>query len=259
MKFLDLNPTNYTKDERWLLNEKYRGIPTDAFERDRARLLSGEPLAYIIGWISFLGTQVDLSSRPLIPRPETEYWTERALQIIHQSQREKENIRVLDIFAGSGAIGAAILHNAPMVHVDFGEIEERHLSTIKKNALRATEGDTNRFRIFKSDVWENIDGVYDIVLANPPYIPHMSPQVEASVSDYEPHEALYGGKDGLDYIEALISGAKEHLTPHGSLWCEHEHTQGDAVRALFESEGYEAATYNDHYGVPRYSIGTQKV
>src|SRR5690606_3792595 len=75
----------YTREERQLLDEKYAGKPSDAFEADRVRLASGEPLAYVIGWQPFLGLQIHLDSRPLIPRPETEDWSEKVCAMLSEA------------------------------------------------------------------------------------------------------------------------------------------------------------------------------
>ncbi len=94
-----------TQDEVWLLREKYQGVKTDAFFEDCARLKNGEPLAYIIGSIPFLNTTIFLDAHPLIPRPETEFWVEKA--IAHMNVRAP--LRILDLCAGSGCIGVAVL------------------------------------------------------------------------------------------------------------------------------------------------------
>lgn len=255
---MNSSANNTNREERWLLDEKYGGTPSDAYARDCERLRGGEPLAYIIGWTPFLGVRIDLSSRPLIPRAETEFWTQRAIEKI-RTKAERGAVRVLDIFAGSGAIGAAVLHHVSQAIVDFGEYEQAHLKTIEKSALSGAGGNTNRFRVIQSDVWSCLDGIYDFVLANPPYIPNNSPRVSDAVLLHEPHEALFAGNDGLFYIQKLAETARNHLTADGELWCEHEDTQGSAVKNILEARGFVAETMPDQYGVMRYTIGTRRI
>ncbi|MDE2173160.1 MAG: RsmD family RNA methyltransferase [Patescibacteria group bacterium] len=143
-----------TKDEERLLKEKYAGKKTSEFEADRHRLTQhpvgcpdagGEPVAYVIGWQPFLGLKIHLDSRPLIPRPETEWWTEEMLRAVSErsgrAQRESPgtfakgagHFRFLDLCAGSGAVGCAALARLPEARVYFGELDPAHDATIRKN------------------------------------------------------------------------------------------------------------------------------
>ncbi|MDO8520716.1 MAG: HemK/PrmC family methyltransferase [bacterium] len=147
------------KERTWLLNEKYSGVETPAFRTDLKRLERGEPLAYIIGWVDFLGCRIDLSARPLIPRPETEFWVEQAMAEVTSGQwlvaSRKNSLKILDLFAGSGCIGIALLKHLPNAMVDFGEKDPRLCKQIEKNiALNAI--DPKRTRVIQTDVFSNI-------------------------------------------------------------------------------------------------------
>ena len=156
-----------TQDEAWLLKEKYHDEKSEAFLNDCNRLKNGEPLAYVIGSIPFLSTTIFLDSHPLIPRTETEFWVEK---IIAEMRSKKEMpLRVLDLCAGSGCIGVAVLHTLPMVCVDFGEIDTDHHSTIRKNILE-NNIDPLRTNIFEGSLFDEITETYDYILSNPPYI-----------------------------------------------------------------------------------------
>lgn len=238
------------QDEQWLLSEKYGGVETPDFFADKARLNAGEPLAYVIGHVPFLNTTIYLDSKPLIPRPETEFWVEHVITIIRAENRP---VRVLDLCAGSGAIGVAVAKTVPNAHVTFGEVDGSHLPTIAKN-LDANDIPCTRYQVFRSDLFENISGSFDYILCNPPYIDPMVDRAEASVKAYEPHLALYGGEAGMELIACIINDTCTHLTPEGELWLEHEPEQTTTIHDLAQKHGFGVETRKDQYAVERFSI-----
>ena len=235
------------EDEQWLLKEKYHGEKSTGFFDDCERLRAGEPLAYVIGSVPFLNTRIFLDSLPLIPRPETEFWTAEVINTI------PEHARVLDLCAGSGCIGVAIAKDLPNTKVTFAELEERHLDTIKKN-LTANEIDTGRCTALQSDLFASVTGPYDVILSNPPYIDPVLDRAEPSVTAYEPHQALYGGKEGMELIRDIIQQAPGYLSPAGQLWLEHEPEQAAAIIVLGTQAGFVVQPHLDQYGVVRYSV-----
>ena len=241
------------KEEQWLLNEKYKGVESFAFHADLERLRTGEPLAYIIGSIPFLGCTIHLDTHPLIPRPETEFWVEEAIKTIQSTTLCESNPQILDLCAGSGAIGIAVAKAIPEVHVTFGEIDAKHMPIIAKN-LEANGIDCTRYKVFASNLFENITGTYDFILTNPPYIDPAIDRAEASVKTHEPHLALYGGSDGMEIIEKIIAQATEHLKNTGQLWIEHEPEQKEAIAKHGIDSGFIVTTHTDQYQVPRYSV-----
>lgn len=239
------------KEAEWLLKEKYSGEKTEGFFTDCKRLEAGEPLAYVIGHIPFLGCTIYLDSHPLIPRPETEFWVEKAIE--HIKSAGPKTPRVLDLCAGSGCIGVAIAKLIPETHVTFGEIDQAHLPTIAKN-LKENDIECTRYQVFESDLFLNIEGTFDVILSNPPYIDPTLDRAEASVKDFEPHEALYGGEDGLFVINRVLRDTKNHLSQNGELWLEHEPEQVRRLNALAKEHGLTIATHTDQYNAPRYSV-----
>lgn len=264
----------------WLLKDKYGQNPDNPrlsrqqwreFLKDAARLKKGELIDYVIGWKPFLNCKIDLRYRPLIPRSETEYWTEQAITKIKNyaasaveaslahSGREsgiKKIVRVLDIFAGSGCVGIAVLKNVKNAGVDFGEIDKRLIQQIKLN-LKINKVLPYRYRVFHSNVLKNIGMTnYDFILANPPYIATSDmKQVARSVLKYEPKRALFGGRDGLDIVKEFLKDAPRCLKPHGQIWMEFNPRQKNSIRALAKKLGYGKIEFQkDQYNRWRYVI-----
>lgn len=237
------------KEAEWLLTEKYWGIETDEYKKDLERLYQGEPLAYLIGSVPFLESTIYLDSRPLIPRPETEYWVEAA---IHEIAKHKGRPTVLDLCAGSGCIGVAVLKALPKVYVDFEEINTLHHKTIRKNIIENSI-ELDRTSIIGGDLFERTTGHYDFILSNPPYIDPALDRAEQSVKDYEPHAALYGGEGGTELIAEIMHEAEAHLTKDGVIYLEHEPEHSERIQKLAEACSYEAATCKDQYGILRFT------
>ena len=242
-----------SQDEKWLLKEKYADVESAEFEADRKRLAVGEPLGYAIGYVPFLGCKIYLDSRPLIPRAETEFWVEKAIAVIKRAAPGAP--RVLDLCAGSGAIGVAVARQVPTVQITFAEIYKAHLPTIGKNLNENTILCTN-YKVFQSDLFSNVHGEFDFVLCNPPYIDPILDRTESSVKNFEPHEALYGGLGGLELIKKIITASPAHLSAAGELWLEHEPEQSAKIKELAEQNSFVAEVHKDQYGVERYSILT---
>ncbi len=248
------------QEEQWLLEEKYNGEKCAAFFTDLELLKSGMPLAYLIGSIPFLNCTIYLDSHPLIPRPETEFWTEKVIQKILPSKWRGQTppFRVLDLCAGSGAIGVAIAKEIPEAQVDFAEIDSSHLSTISKNIKHnLTEyPDQLKYSVIESNLFENIPKgtQYNFIVTNPPYIDPDIDRAEPSVKRYEPHLALYGGTNGMECIEKIIIQAPHYLTKKGQLWIEHEPEQATAIAALAKRNHFSYVTHKDQYNKERYSI-----
>ncbi len=242
-----------TREEMWLLEEKYNGAYTTDFIKDCERLRAGEPLAYVIGHIPFLNTIIYLDSHPLIPRPETEFWTSHAIELM----KERRDQKVLDLCAGSGCIGVSVLKEIPNAFVDFGEIEEKHHSTIRKN-IELNGIQSNRTKIFGGNLFEHIPHQYDVILSNPPYIDPKLDRTEEAVKIFEPHIALYGGEDGLEHIRHILKAAPQNLLPNGVLILEHEPEHKEALESLSNEMGYRSHTKEDQYGVLRYTVFTRK-
>ena len=235
-----------------LLDEKYHLSDARGAAADIERLYKDEPLDYVIGWTPFLGTNIDLSLHPFIPRPETEYWTKKAIEEL-KAKKVRKSIRILDMFSGSGCIGIAVLRAMPKSHVTFVEKNTRFVKQIQIN-IKKNGISKSRFCIIQSDIFENARGRFDAILANPPYVGARS-RIEEHVRRFEPKEAYWGGKNGFRVIRAFLKEAKNHLLPGGTIWMEHGAWQVNDVRKTLAALKYpDFSFHRDQYGRPRYLI-----
>lgn len=242
---------DFTREKNWILREKYNNKPDKNFFNDVERLKKGEPVDYIIGWKPFLNCKINLSKKPLIPRPETEYWTNQILKIIEKTS----TIKIADIFAGSGCIGIAILKNTIRSKVDFIEMDKKLVRQIQTN-LELNKIKSSRYKIIRSDIFSNVKNKYDLILANPPYIsPKRSRKIQKEVLKYEPHLALFAGESGLDIITEFLDTARFHLNKNGQIWMEFDSFQKNKIEKILKSSGYKNWSFHkDQFNRWRYVV-----
>ena len=204
------------------------------------RRLAGEPVAYIIGEWEFYGLPLDISRDVLIPRADTELLAERA---ILYARKAGEEARVLDLCAGSGCIGLAVAANVPSCRVVLGELDEGALRVCKQNVRR--NGLNARVTCLSVDALEQPSPTGDIG------------GLDVSVKDYEPHKALDGGADGLDFYRAIAPKWKSALRLGGALLFEVGIHQAPDVESILAGSGYEnIQTTADPTGIWRVVEGT---
>jgi len=249
-----LNP----KEVEWLLKEKYNGTAMPEFEADVERLKKGEPLAYIIGWIPFYDCKIDVSLHPMIPRPETEFWVERAVGELNALN--KKTLRLADTFSGSGCIGVALLKHLPNATVDLSEFDPKLTEQLRIN-VRLNNIDESRATCAQADALGGLTGTYDAIFANPPYIdPKAIPEMDVSVVNYEPHLSLFAGERGLDYIKLIINTGAQYLNPGGTFYIECDAHQKDWIEELLADQTAQTKTpwkhefWFDQYGQVRFLI-----
>lgn len=240
-------------DIQALIRDKYNGDSSADLQSDIARLSAAEPLAYVIGWVPFLGNTIFVEhdgARSLIPRPETEWWTELLISALKETYGDSP-FTLLDLCAGSGAIGVSVLATLPNAEVSFSEIDPALVPLIQKN-IEANGIARERAHIFTGDAYSSLSTAkFNCIATNPPYIPS-SRVLDTSVTSYEPHTALFSGDDGLEIIRAITKGAHEHLLPGGMMWLECDSGNGEEARTLTLSGGaVEATLRTDLYGRPR--------
>lgn len=229
-----------------LIVEPERTLNPGSLERldaDARRLAAGEPLAYLTGERGFWDFTLRVTPDVLIPRPETETLVEAALA------RLQPGDRVADLGTGSGAIAIALVRSAD-VTVVAADVSPAALRVARDNAARLNAAVT----FVESDWFAGLDGRFEVIVANPPYVADGDPHLAALT--HEPAGALVGGPDGLSALRHLIRQAPAHLTPGGWLLVEHGYDQAEPVRALFEAAKFTAvALITDLGGQPRVTAG----
>ena len=187
------------------------------------------PLQYIVGEQEFMGLRFKVNSNVLIPRQDTETLVEQVLKIV------KPGMKVLDLCTGSGCVLISVLKNAPELTGMGSDISKTALLVAKENA-KLHEVDAEWVR---SDLFDNITETFDVIMANPPYIPtgeilSLMPEVR----DFEPENALDGGTDGLDFYRKIAGQVKDYLNPGGYVYMEIGYDQGEAVSELMRNAGF---------------------
>ena len=194
------------------------------------RRASREPFAYIVGHQEFWGLQFEVSPAVMIPRPETELIVEVACEILAD---EAAPATIADVGTGSGCVAIAIARERPRVNVVATDVEEAAIAVARHNAGRLGVGGRLAFR--HTDLLDEVEGPFDLIVSNPPYVrdgerTDIQPEVR-----FEPADALYAGADGLDVIRRLIPMSGSRLTRGGTLVFEFGFGQADAVAELISS------------------------
>ncbi|RZI48705.1 peptide chain release factor N(5)-glutamine methyltransferase [Lactococcus kimchii] len=209
-----------------LLREKITDADLAALTEISERLKRHEPPQYIVGWAEFCDVRLGVDSRVLIPRPETEELVDLIL-----AENKKADLRVLDIGTGSGAIAISLAKARQNWKVMASDLSQGALDLAAENAASQQVN----LHFIKSDVLENIDEEFDVIVSNPPYIAHDETyEMDESVIKYEPDSALFADNQGLAIYEKIAQEAPEHLSSSGKIYLEIGYKQGRAVQAIFQ-------------------------
>ncbi|MCB5204512.1 peptide chain release factor N(5)-glutamine methyltransferase [Neorhizobium sp. T786] len=212
-----------------------------------ARRLKREPVHRILGEREFHGIKLKLSKETLEPRPDTEILVDTLLPHVRQIVASKAEVRILDLGTGTGAIVLAILNECPQAKGWGADISEDALLTAQINAASLNLSD--RFEAIRSDWFQAIEGRFDIIVSNPPYIKgDVIPTLEPEVRDFDPLAALDGGLDGLDAYRVIAAGAGNALASGGVVGVEIGFDQKDSVTALFAAAGFALLEAVRDYG-----------
>lgn len=239
----------------WLTAFGQELLPADkqqAYERLVARHAAGEPLAYITGFQPFCNLEISVTPDVLIPRPETEELVDWAAHFFNPAAP----LKILDLCTGSGCIALALAAQLPHACVTAVDISPRALQVARHNAERLKLQEKITF--IESDLWENVQGDFDIIVSNPPYIPSgdlpgLMREVQA-----EPALALDGGPDGLQLTRQIIRRAGRFTHAGSILGLELCQGQPAGVAALLNGLGWRATVKKDIFGIERFVLA-QKI
>ena len=211
------------------------------------------PLQQLTGEQDFMGLTFSVNEHVLIPRQDTEILVEEVLKELH------DGMRVLDMCTGSGCILLSLLHYSNDCEGLGVDLSAEALEVAGRNVLKVlTPEKAEHAHFLQSDLFEKVEGKFEIIVSNPPYI--ASAEVEKlmpEVRDHEPRMALDGTEDGLHFYRRIIEEAGKHLVSSGMLFFEIGYDQGQAVSELMRTEGYcDVQVVQDYAGLDRVVLGT---
>lgn len=214
-----------------------------------ARRAERIPLQHLTGEQEFMGLSFSVNENVLIPRQDTEVLVEEVMRTM------SDGSRILDVCTGSGCILLSLLHYSNGCSGVGTDISEKALETARVNAGRLEEKNAE---FIQGDLFENVEGRFQIIVSNPPYIAtQVIDGLMEEVRLHEPMCALDGGEDGLYFYRRITKEAKSHLCGGGQLFFEIGHDQGEAVSELMRAEGYrDVECIKDFAGLDRVVFGT---
>ena len=230
--------TGKTQEQILADRDMYVSDPVcDAMDQAVGRLLDGEPIAYVLGEWDFYGMRLRVDKNVLIPRDDTCAVTALAIK---KALFLDQDPRILDLCTGSGCIGLAVAHRVKDARVTLADVSREALAVAKSNII--AQHLSGRVSCVQADALEMpapFLGKFDMIISNPPYVTAKEmEELPHSVKDFEPHLAIFGGEDGLDFYRSIASKFCNALKPGGYLCFEFGMGQGDAVCAILEENGY---------------------
>jgi len=193
------------------------------------QLIQGKPIQYIIGKQEFMGIEFTVNENVLIPQPDTEILVEKTIEIL----KKYKTATVLDLCTGSGAIAVSIANYLPNINVFASDISKDSLKVAKTNDRE------NKVTFIESDLFEDINQTFDVIVSNPPYIKTEEIRTLSKEVQNEPHLALDGGQDGLDFYRKIIKQAHKYLNENGYLCLETgEDQKEEVINLIIENPNY---------------------
>jgi release factor glutamine methyltransferase len=211
---------------------------------------AGVPLQHLIGEVTFFGLRFKVRRDALIPRGETEELLDRTLRLVPRDA----DARCLDLGTGSGVLAVCLARYLPRASVVAVDVSPQALTLARENAT--LNGVADRVTFLESDWFASVEGRFDLIVSNPPYVSTGDlAGLATEVREHEPRVALDGGADGLAPVRALVAGAGDHLESGGQLLLEIGAGQGEAVARLLSDAGLEdVAVERDMSGLERFAV-----
>ena len=222
-------------------NRQLTDDQANTFQTYLTRRLAGEPVSRILGIREFYGRDFKTSPAVLDPRPDTETLITLCLEYLPPDLEQT----ILDLGTGSGILAITLLAERPHKRAVAADLSPAALAIASDNAKRW--GVSRRISFTQSNWFENIEGTYDLIVSNPPYIPARDiPNLEIEVRNHDPHLALDGGKDGLDPYRAIAAQAAQFLVPNGIVAVEIGAGQAEDIISIFKTQNFKClASHRD--------------
>ena len=220
----------------------------NTFSHFLKRKAAGEPLAHIVGYQPFCGLDILVSPDVLIPRPETE----ELVELVSALFPRNVPLTFLDMCTGSGCIALALAAKFPCAQILAADISQQALQVAQKNVQKFRRAE--QVHLLQSDVWEHVQGTFDLIISNPPYIPSEIVDTLTREVLCEPRPALDGGADGLDVVREICNAADSYLNPGGVLALELCKGQAAAVARGLTEIGWKASVKKDIVGIERFVL-----
>jgi release factor glutamine methyltransferase len=218
------------------------------------RRAAGEPAQYLTGHQEFYGLDFIVTPDVLIPRPETEFLIERVMNLVEDSKQDSPLI--VDVGTGSGCIAVTVAKQLPRARLIATDASRAALDIARTNAER--HGVRDRIEFLEGDLFaplakRGLEGAVDVLASNPPYVNEESSELlQREVRDWEPHEALFGGVDGLDFYRRLIAESPHYLKPGGYIVLEIAFSQLDSISEMVKGSALDLVDItSDLQGIPR--------
>ncbi len=225
-----LNYLDYQVDEK----------TTKLYKEAVKALEEGKPLQYVIGYVNFYGNQFIVNENVLIPRYETEELVEKTINF--SKKFFTKPVDIIDLGTGTGAIGLTLEKKLSTNSVDLVDISEKALEVTHQNCVKLN----SKANLIHSDMFENVDKKYDIIISNPPYI-KTTEEIEPIVKNNEPSIALYAGEDGLDCYRKILKSIKSHMKDKCLVAFEIGMTQAEDIKRIIAEnlEDVKVEVYKD--------------
>lgn len=200
-------------------------LPNRLLEDGLKKLEKGIPVQYIVGNVNFYGYEFLVNENVLIPRFETELLVDKTIKKI--KEKNFSNLKILDIGTGSGVIAITLKKKFPEASVTAIDISKQALDVAKKNA----KVNNVNINFILSDLFENVNEKFDVIISNPPYIAY-DEVIDKKVLDFEPHLALFAENNGLYFYDKILTNAKHFLNENGLICFEIGQSQGEEILKL---------------------------
>ena len=213
------------------------------------------PLSHLVGFEYFYDRKYKVTKDVLSPRMETEELIYKVIEYVNASNKNK--FKILDLCTGSGIIAITLKKELEQVSVDIiaSDISEEALEVAKENS----QSHDATIKFIKSDIFNNIDDKFDIIVSNPPYIDRKDEvTMQDNVLNYDPHLALFAEEEGMYFYRKIIEQANDYLNENGVMFFEIGYDQKDKIIKLADMNGYSAEVYKDINGRDRMAFLVRK-